>query len=71
MHPPREIPAGVQQKIKEELNNIENTDVIRKIDKPLEWVNDGYSLMMVEKPTAEFRICLDHRALNRVIKRKH
>lgn len=47
-----EIPAGVQQKIKEELNNIGNTDVVRKIDKPPEWVNDGYSLM-VEKPTAE------------------
>ena len=34
VHPPRKIPATLQEKIKEELNNMEKTGVIRKIHEP-------------------------------------
>ena len=36
VHPPRKIPASLQQKIKEELDNMEKTGVIRKIYEPTE-----------------------------------
>ena len=71
LHPPREINAGIQKKIKEELNKIEKTDMIRKIDKPAEWVNNDYSLVVVEKLIEELIICLSHRDLTKVIEKKH
>ena len=36
MHPPRKTPASLQMKIKEELDNMEKTGAISKIDKPTE-----------------------------------
>ena len=45
MHPPRKIPVHLWEKIKEELDNMEKTGVIRKIDEPTEWVN---SIVVVE-----------------------
>ena len=68
VHPPRKIPASLQQKIKEELDNMEKTGVIRKINEPTEWVN---SLVVVEKPSGGLRICLDPRDLRKAIKREY
>ena len=68
VHPPRKIPASLQEKIKEELDNIEKTVVIRKIGEPAEWVN---SMVLVEKPSGGLRICLDPRDLNKSIKREY
>ena len=68
VHPPRKIPASLQEKIKEELDNIEKTVMIRKIDEPTEWVN---SMVLVEKPSGGLRICLDPRDLNKSIKREY
>ena len=41
------IPASLFQKIKEELDNMEKTGVIRKFDEPTKWLN---SMMVVGKP---------------------
>ena len=46
VHPPRKIPVSLRGKIKEESDIMETTVVIRKIDKPREWVN---SVVVVEK----------------------
>ena len=67
-HPPRKIPASLQEKIKEELDNMEKTSVIRKIDKPTEWVN---TVVVVEKQNGGLRICFDPRDLNKTIKREY
>ena len=68
VHPPRKIPASLWEKIKEELDNIEKTGVIRKIDEPTEWFN---SMVVVEKPSGGLRICMDPRDLNKAIKREY
>ena len=68
VHPPRKIPASLREKIKEELDNMEKTGVIRKIDEPTEWVN---SMVVVEKPTGGLKICLDPIDLNKAIKREY
>ena len=42
---------------------MEAMQVIRKVDKPTEWVN---SMLVVEKPkTRKLQICLDPRVLNK------
>ena len=60
VHPPRKIPASLWEKIKEELDNMEKTGVMRKIGKPTEWVK---SMVVVEKPSGGLIICLDPRDL--------
>jgi hypothetical protein len=47
---------------------MEKTGVITRVDEPTEWVN---SLVVVEKPNGQLRLCLDPRDLNKAIKREH
>ena len=70
MHPPRKMPASQWKKIKEELDNMEKAEVIRKIDEPAEWIN---SVVIVEKPSGGLRIRLDPRDFNKqnIIKIKY
>ena len=68
VHPPRKIPVGLRDQLKKELDSMEETGVIRKVDEPTEWVN---SLLVGEKPNGDLRICLDPRDLNKAIKREH
>ena len=53
-------------KLKKELDSMEKTGVIRKVDEPTEWVN---LMVVVEKHNGELRICLDLKDLNKEIKR--
>ncbi|CAC5406605.1 unnamed protein product [Mytilus coruscus] len=58
-----------REKLKGTLKEMEDKEVIRKVDEPTDWVN---SLVVVEKPkTGKLRICLDPRNLNKAIKREH
>ena len=54
--------------MKKALSDMENDDVIRKVDEPTDWVT---SIVIVEKPNKKLRICLDPRNLNSAIKREH
>ncbi|VDI02664.1 Hypothetical predicted protein, partial [Mytilus galloprovincialis] len=66
INPPRKIPAALREKLKGTLKEMEDKEVIRKVDEPTDWVN---SLVVVEKPkTGKLRICLDPRNLNKAIK---
>ena len=64
---PRKILMGLRDQFKKELDSMEETGVIRKVDEPTEWVN---SLVVGEKPNADLRIRLDPRDLNKAIKRE-
>ena len=67
--PPRNQPAAIRERLKETLDEMEATGVIRKVDQPTEWVN---SLVVIEKPKSKKqRICLDSRPLNTAICREH
>lgn len=69
INPPRKIPAALREKLKGTLKEMEDKEIIRKVDEPTDWVN---SLVVVEKPkTGKLRICLDPRNLNKAIKREH
>ena len=68
IHPPRKIPISMMDKLKAELERMKQLDVIDKIDEPSDWVS---SLVIVEKPNGQIRLCLDPRDLNKAIKRHH
>ena len=67
--PPRNQPVALKSRIKEELDRMEQTKVIKKVEEPTDWVN---AMVVVEKPcTKKLRICLDPRPLNKAILREH
>jgi len=67
VHPPRKVPVSLKDKIKDELDHMEQTGVIIRQTEPTDWVN---SMVTVVKPN-KIRICIDPRDLNRAIQREH
>ena len=68
IHHARCIPHAIKNKLKQELDKIEESKVIAKVTEPTDWVN---SLVVVEKSNRKLRICLDPEDLNTAIKRPH
>ena len=68
VHPPRRVPFALRDKLQAELKRMEDLNVIEQVTIPTDWVN---SLVTVEKPNGDIRICLDPKDLNENIKRPH
>ncbi|GBN11898.1 Transposon Ty3-I Gag-Pol polyprotein [Araneus ventricosus] len=68
IHPPRRVPQALQTKLKETLDKLEKEKIVSKVNKPTDWVQ---SLVIVEKPNGNLRLCLEPRDLNKEIKREH
>ena len=66
--PPRKVPFALKDRLKKELDRMENMGIIEKVEKSTDWVN---ALVLVEKPNGKLRVCLDPRPLNQAIKRHH
>ena len=66
VHPPREVPVSLKEKIKE-LDRMEKAEVVVKQKEPTNWVN---SMVAVVKPN-KLRICIDPLYLNEAIRREH
>ena len=68
IHPPQRILYSLLEKLKAKLQELEEKDVVQKVDRPTPWVN---SLVIVEKREGSLRLCLDPRDLNKAIRREH
>lgn len=68
VHAPRKLPLAIREQVKNKLKEMENENIIAKVEGPTDWVN---SLTVVKKPNGDLRLCLDPRDLNRAIKREH
>ena len=68
IHPPRTVPIALKEKLRVELNRMEELGVIAKQVEPTEWVN---SLVTVVKPNQDLRVCIDPKDLNEAICREH
>ena len=68
--PPRRVPIALKDKLRNELDRIKQLDTIEKvpISESSEWV---ISLVIVEKPNGQLRICLDPSDLNKATIRHH
>ena len=58
------VPVALHDRVKEELQRMENDSVIKKQEEPTDWVN---SRVIVETPKKP-RICIDTRDLNNAVK---
>lgn len=66
---PRNQPVAIRDRLQQELNEMESSGVIKKVEEPTDWVN---SLVVVEKPKSiKLRVCGDPRHLNKAILREH
>ena len=65
--PPRRVPVSLKNKLKEELNRLQQLEVIAPINEPTPWVS---SLAVAVKKSGVLRICIDPRPLNAALKRE-
>ena len=56
--PPRRVPFELHDRLKLNLDLMENQKVIQKVNKPTDWV---HNLVIVEKKDGSLRLCLDPR----------
>lgn len=68
VHPPRNVSMALRDKLRKELDRMENEGVIVKETQPTEWVN---RIVTVVKPSGELRVCLDPRDLNKSVEREY
>ena len=62
------MPYRLLEKLKRRLQELEEKDVIQKVDVPTPWVN---SPVIVEKRDQSLRLCLGPRDRNKAIRREH
>ena len=65
-HPPRKVPVSLKDKIKDELDRMEQIVIVRQT-KPTDRVNSMVAVVKSNK----IRICIDPRDLNKAIQREH
>ena len=63
----RKIPYNLRQKLLEKLIELEENDIIEKVEGPTTW---GSSLVIVPKRDGDIRIIIDMRVANQAIKRE-
>eukprot|EP00057_Strongylocentrotus_purpuratus_P020155 XP_011674629.1 PREDICTED: uncharacterized protein LOC105443305 [Strongylocentrotus purpuratus] len=66
--PPRTIPHKIRDKVRAEIERMEEIGVIERVTEPTDWVSQ---MTVVHKPDGRVRICLDPRGLNTAIRREH
>ena len=66
--PARRCPAHVKGKLKRELENLEEQEIISKVEESTDWVNQ---MVWERKASGKLTICMDPRELNQAIRREH
>ncbi|CAC5387482.1 unnamed protein product [Mytilus coruscus] len=64
--PTRRLPFNIRKSVEEKLCELEEMDVIERVEGPTEWVSP---LVVVPKRNSEIRICVDMRRANEAVKR--
>ena len=67
VHPPRKVPVSLKDKIKDELDRMEQIGLIVRQTEPTDWVNSMVAVVKSNK----IRICIDPRDLNKAIQREY
>ena len=65
---PRRVPIPLLPQVKQELENMEKTGVIFRVDQPTDWCA---GMVVVPKPNGKIRICVDLSRLNDSVKREN
>ena len=65
---PRRVHIPLLPQVKQELENMEKTGVIFRVDQPTDWCA---GMVVVPKPNGKIRICVDLSRLNDSVKREN
>ena len=68
VHAPRRIPVPMRNKVHEKLEQLMNEGVITPVTDATDWVS---SIVVVQKPNGQIRLCLDPKDLNVAIRREY
>ena len=68
IHAQRKFSIHLRDQLKAQLEEMERTKVIQKVQEPTDWVN---SMVCTKKSDGTLRVCLDPKDLNKAIKRCH
>ena len=66
--PVRKVPVAVRDKLKKEVNRLDNLNIIKKVTVPTDWIS---ALVVTVKPNGKVRLCIDPKPLNGALKRNH
>lgn len=67
-YPPRRVPIGLKERLKEKLEQLVKDNVIERVNECAEWVNH---LVTAEKKDKSLRLCIDPQKLNENIIDEH
>lgn len=67
IQPQRNVPLRLIDKLKGTLKELEQKDIIAKVEEPVTWFSN---LVIVEKPNKTLRLCLDPPDLNEAIEKE-
>ena len=65
--PARKVPVSVKEKLKAELQRLQDLEVIAPVNEPTEWVSQ---FVVAVKKSGELQVCIDPKALNAALKRE-
>ena len=68
VEPCRRIPFALHDRVRAELQRMEDIGVIAKVTQPTDWVS---GMVIATKKNGELRLCIDPRNLNKAVKREH
>ncbi|XP_062577795.1 uncharacterized protein K02A2.6-like [Saccostrea cucullata] len=66
--PARKVPIAIKNKLKQELDRLEQLEIIKPVNTPTDWIS---SLVVAPKSNGRIRLCIDPRPLNQALKRNH
>ena len=66
----RSVAIPLVSAVKENLSNLEKSDVIEKVTHPTEWVSPMVPVVKPKAVPLEVRLCVDYRQLNKYLKRE-
>ena len=68
VHAPRRVPVPVGGKVRKKLDELECDGVLTPVTEATDWVS---SMVIVQKPSGQIRICIDPKYLNTAIRREY
>ena len=64
VHAPRRVPVPVREKVRKKLDELESDGVLTPVTEATDWVS---SMVIVQKPSGQIRICINPIDLNRAM----
>ena len=68
VHAPRRLPVPVREKVRKKRDDLESDGVLMPVTEATDWVS---SMVIVQKPSGQIRVCLDPKDLNTPIRREY